>query len=102
MLVAPGTTQRCDFSTPRLQVGEWHRISDEHGLDLIGVVGSVLTATTTAALPSEWRGDYDHERQRVEVWLFDEGEEPLAHRLIEEHGFVIVDEEEVSVPDEGG
>lgn len=64
MLVGHDTTQRCTFSTPRLLVGDWHRVANEHGLDLVEVVRSVLTTATTAALPPEWHGDFDHERAR--------------------------------------
>ena len=55
------------FTTERLTVDEWHRLSDRYGLDLGDVVTSVLTARTTAPLPPEWHGDFDHER--AEAWI---------------------------------
>ena len=61
--------RRGSFSTDRLVVDGWHDISTRFGLDLIQVVGDVLTEATTGALPPEWSGDFDEERARrwVEV-----------------------------------
>ncbi len=64
-----------------------------------------ITETVTGGV-----GDYNHDRGCLEVWLFDREEaldrilektrfdreeEPAAHRLIEEHGFVILAEDEI-------
>jgi RimJ/RimL family protein N-acetyltransferase len=54
----------CSFSTDRLIVDEWHRQVARFDLNLVSVVGNILTAATTAALPPEWRGDFDAERAR--------------------------------------
>jgi RimJ/RimL family protein N-acetyltransferase len=62
-----GTARRCRFSTDRLDVAEWHDTSARTGADLVEVVGRVLTASTTAALPPEWQGDFD--RARSERWI---------------------------------
>lgn len=61
------TTQRCRFSTDRLVVEDWHGLAGRYELDLVEVVGSVLTPSTTVALPPEWRGDFD--RARAERWI---------------------------------
>ena len=55
-------TRHCAFVTERLEVGPWHRLAGRHGIDLAAAVGGLLTATTTAALPDDWRGDFDADR----------------------------------------
>ena len=59
--------QRCTFSTDRLVVDEWHSQAARFGLNLVEVVGDILTAATTTALAPEWRGDFDAER--AESWI---------------------------------
>lgn len=59
--------RRCSFSTDRLVVDEWHRQAARFHLNLVGVVGNLLTAATTVALPPDWRGDFD--AQRAERWV---------------------------------
>lgn len=66
-MVTHDSLRSYSFSTDRLVVDEWNDLAARLGLDLIEVVASVLTATTTAALPSQWSGDFDHER--AERWV---------------------------------
>lgn len=60
-------TGSCAFSTDRLVVGDWHDLADRYGLDLVGIVRTVLTTTTTAALPPDWHGNFD--RHRADQWV---------------------------------
>ena len=53
---------RCEFSTERLSVAEWHDLAERRALQLTDVVRAVLTQATTRALPPEWRGDFDEAR----------------------------------------
>jgi RimJ/RimL family protein N-acetyltransferase len=78
----------CSFSTERLIVDEWHDLSTRLGLDLIEVVTSVLTEATTAALPSEWSGDFDKERARTWVEVRD-AESPTLLAVEHETGRAI-------------
>ena len=59
--------RRCGFRTERLSVGDWRRLSDRHGLDLVDVISEVLTPATTIALPPEWQGEFD--RERAACWM---------------------------------
>ena len=52
------------FETARLTVGDWHAIADEHRIDLAAFVTAALTETTTAALPTNWSGDFTSDRAR--------------------------------------
>ena len=66
-IVTDDAAGRCNFSTNRLVVDEWHNQATRFDLNLVNVVSTVLTAATTADLPSEWRGDFDAER--AERWV---------------------------------
>ena len=50
------------FRTERLEVGPWHDVAERWGIDLVEMVCAVLPPTTTASLPPDWHGDYDHDR----------------------------------------
>jgi ribosomal-protein-alanine N-acetyltransferase len=66
-VVAHDSLRRCRFRTRRLVVGEWHELSDRYQLDLLEVVGDILTPTTTAELPPHWQGAYP--RERAAAWI---------------------------------
>ncbi len=66
-------TPSCRFQTARLAVVEWHNSPLRAGDSLADVVATLLTSTTTWALPSSWRGDYD--RARADDWIRDRDSE---------------------------
>lgn len=59
--------RRCSFSTSRLIVDEWHDQAARFDLNLVDVVGAVLTEATTTGLPPEWRGNFG--AVRAERWV---------------------------------
>lgn len=80
--MADDSLRRCEFRTPRLVVGDWHELSVRFRLDLVDVVGDILTPTTTAELPLPWRGAYDGER--AAAWI-EERDDESATLLVVEH-----------------
>lgn len=76
--------ERCRLSTDRLVAAEWHWLADRHGLDLVDVVSSVLTAATTEALPPSWQGD--HDRARATAWIGERDEESPTLLVVERDG----------------
>lgn len=66
---------RCAFETSRLLVGPWHDVARKAGADLVSVVSSLLTESTTVALPDAWRGNFSVER--ASDWIEErDGESP--------------------------
>lgn len=63
----------CRFKTARLDVVGWHSSPLPPGNSLADVVTTLLTATTTRALPPSWRGDYDH--ARAAAWIRERDDE---------------------------
>ena len=55
------------FETERLEVDDWHIMVETHGLDLTAEVRALLTPSTTASLPVEWRGEYSV--VRTQQWI---------------------------------
>ncbi len=56
-----------------MDVADWHNSPLPAGKNLPDVVATLLTATTTRALPSPWRGDYD--RARAAAWIRERDDE---------------------------
>ncbi len=80
--MAHETTRRCSYTTDRLVVDGWHRLAERYGHDLVDVVGDVLTAETTRALPPEWQGDFD--RSRTARWIEDRDAESPTLLVVEQ------------------
>jgi ribosomal-protein-alanine N-acetyltransferase len=83
----------CSFKTARLVVGDWHAITGDAGIDLPTALSSMLTQTTTRALPSAWRGDFSVDR--AQRWITErDGESPtllvIDQRSNEPVGLVIL------------
>ncbi len=74
-------TKKCAFRTDRLEVGEWHAMAENYGLDLETVVLDTLTPQTTRALPPEWHGAFDIERSRR--WIEDRDAESATLLAVE-------------------
>ncbi len=55
------------FETERLRCGPWVDDAHRSGADLAAIVADLLTPATTAALPSDWQGDFDVER--AQAWI---------------------------------
>lgn len=70
-----------------MDVADWHNSPLPAGNTLPDVVATLLTATTTRALPSPWRGDYD--RSRAAAWIRERDDESAVS---------IVTDRETSIP----
>jgi RimJ/RimL family protein N-acetyltransferase len=67
---------KCAFLTQRLWVAPWHRVANDHGIDLARAVAAILTPKTTRALPPAWQGEYTVGRARR--WIAERDGESTA------------------------
>ena len=68
----------CAFETGRLRVAEWHSLwpGDCRSSGLARFVQELLTESTTASLPPEWRGPYTLDRACA--WIADRDSESFV------------------------
>jgi ribosomal-protein-alanine N-acetyltransferase len=94
-------SERRSFQTDRLIVDEWHAASlaSEGDRSLADIVASLMTASVTRPLPSEWQGEYT--RHRAKEWIAQRDHEGPTLLAVERSsrlavGLVILLETEVS------
>lgn len=88
----------CEFTTPRLDVSEWHS-PRHHQRDLDATVASILTPAVTEPLPPSWHGRYPPDRARK--WIDERDAEGPCLLVVEREsrepvGLVILFESDVA------